>query len=192
MIGSKKVLILTAPFGNGHLQASHALIEEFRKYENVLVEEYDLYSEEFPTLSKTLQKAYLKAYKPIGKDVYRMLYYGANYAIHDSIHAKILKPYLDFGIRSLKNKINSFKPDAIISVFPVTSLYKLEEKEFNIPIYTVITDYYANGLWLYKGARTLIRSEFLQNPSYKRRVTMEEFLCVCVNTDWLLDDLTGL
>lgn len=153
MIGSKKVLILTAPFGNGHLQASHALIEEFRKYENVLVEEYDLYSEEFPTLSRTLQKAYLKAYKPIGKDVYRMLYYGANYAIHDSIHAKILKPYLDFGIRSLKNKINSFKPDAIISVFPVTSLYKLEEKEFNIPIYTVITDYYANGLWLYKGAR---------------------------------------
>lgn len=153
MTDPKKVLILTAPFGSGHLQVSSALTQEFMKHENVIVEEYDLYSEEFPTLSKTLQKAYLKTYKPIGKDVYRMLYYGSNYAIHDSIHAKILKPYLEFGIRSLRNKINSFKPDAIISVFPVTSLYTLEEKGFKIPIYTVITDYYASGLWLYKGAR---------------------------------------
>ncbi|WP_195218167.1 MGDG synthase family glycosyltransferase [Turicibacter sanguinis] len=153
MTRSTKVLILTAPFGSGHLQVSSALTEEFMKHENVIVEEYDLYSEEFPTLSKTLQKAYLKTYKPIGKDLYRMLYYGSSYAIHDSIHAKILKPYLEFGIRSLRNKINSFKPDAIISVFPVTSLYTLEEKGFKIPIYTVITDYYASGLWLYKGAR---------------------------------------
>ena len=153
MTRSTKVLILTAPFGSGHLQVSSALTEEFMKHENVIVEEYDLYSEEFPTLSKTLQKAYLKTYKPIGKDLYRMLYYGSSYAIHDSIHAIIFKPYLEFGIRSLRNKINSFKPDAIISVFPVTSLYTLEEKGFKIPIYTVITDYYASGLWLYKGAR---------------------------------------
>ena len=76
MTRSTKVLILTAPFGSGHLQVSSALTEEFMKHENVIVEEYDLYSEEFPTLSKTLQKAYLKTYKPIGKDLYRMLYYG--------------------------------------------------------------------------------------------------------------------
>ena len=153
MENPKKVLILTAPFGSGHLQVSSSLTEEFLKHNNVVVEEYDLYSEEFPTLSKTLQKAYLKTYKPIGKDVYRMLYYGSSYAVHDSFQAKILKPYLEFGIRSLRNKIRSFEPDAIISVFPVTSLYTLEEKGFKIPIYTVITDYYASGLWLYKGAR---------------------------------------
>lgn len=153
MKNQKKVLILTAPFGSGHLQVSSSLTEEFSKYENVIVEEYDLYSEEFPTLSKTIQKAYLKSYKPIGKDVYRMLYYGSSYAVHDSFQAKILKPYLEFGIRSLRHKIESFKPDAIISVFPVTSLYTLEDKGFKIPIYTVITDYYASGLWLYKGAR---------------------------------------
>ena len=152
MENPKKVLI-TAPFGSGHLQVSSSLTEEFLKHNNVVVEEYDLYSEEFPTLSKTLQKAYLKTYKPIGKDVYRMLYYGSSYAVHDSFQAKILKPYLEFGIRSLRNKIRSFEPDAIISVFPVTSLYTLEEKGFKIPIYTVITDYYASGLWLYKGAR---------------------------------------
>ena len=153
MENPKKVLILTAPFGSGHLQVSSSLTEEFLKHNNVVVEEYDLYSEEFPTLSKTLQKAYLKTYKPIGKDVYRMLYYGSSYAVHDSFQAKILKPYLEFVIRSLRNKIRSFEPDAIISVFPVTSLYTLEEKGFKIPIYTVITDYYASGLWLYKGAR---------------------------------------
>lgn len=153
MKNQKKVLILTAPFGSGHLQVSSSLTEEFSKYENVIVEEYDLYSEEFPTLSKTIQKAYLKSYKPIGKDVYRVLYYGSSYAVHDSFQAKILKPYLEFGMRSLRNKIESFNPDAIISVFPVTSLYTLEDKGFKIPIYTVITDYYASGLWLYKGAR---------------------------------------
>ncbi|MGL4335876.1 MAG: MGDG synthase family glycosyltransferase, partial [Turicibacter sp.] len=153
MTKAKKILILTAPFGSGHLQVSDSLKQEFNKFENVSVEEYDLYSQEFPTLSKTLQKAYLKSYKPIGKDVYRMLYYGSSHAMYDSIHAKILKPYIEFGIRSLKNKIETYEPDVIISVFPVTSLYKLEEKGFKIPIYTVITDYYASGLWLYKGAR---------------------------------------
>ncbi len=153
MVNSKKILILTAPFGSGHLQVSSSLTEEFLKHNNVIVEEYDLYSEEFPTLSKTIQKAYLKTYKPIGKDIYRMLYYASNYACQDSIHSKIIKPYLEFGIRSLRNKIRSFEPDAIISVFPVTPLYTLEERDFKIPIYTVITDYYANRLWFYKGAR---------------------------------------
>ena len=56
MENPKKVLILTAPFGSGHLQVSSSLTEEFLKHNNVVVEEYDLYSEEFPTLSKTLQK----------------------------------------------------------------------------------------------------------------------------------------
>ena len=44
MTRSTKVLILTAPFGSGHLQVSSALTEEFMKHENVIVEEYDLYS----------------------------------------------------------------------------------------------------------------------------------------------------
>ena len=149
----KKILILTAPFGSGHLQVSGALVKEFQKYGDIEVEEYDLYSEEFPTLSKTIQKAYLKSYKPIGKDVYRMLYYGANQAIYDTMHAKLIKPYYEFGIRTLRNKLKVYQPDAIISVFPVTSLYRLEDKGFKIPMYTVITDYYATGLWLYKGAR---------------------------------------
>ncbi len=149
----KKILILTAPFGSGHLQVSQALVNEFKQHPNVEVEEYDLYSEEFPTLSKTLQKAYLRSYKPIGKDVYRMLYYGANHAIYDTMHAKLIKPYYEFGMRNLRNKLKTCQPDAIISVFPVTLLYRLEDKGFKIPMYTVITDYYATGLWLYKGAR---------------------------------------
>ena len=153
MSSIKKVLILTAPFGSGHLQVSGALVKEFKKYGDIEVEEYDLYSEEFPTLSKTLQKAYLKSYKPVGKDLYRMLYYGANQAIYDTMHAKLIKPYYEFGRRALKHKLTTSQPDAIISVFPVTSLYKLEDREFKVPLYTVITDYYATGLWLYKGAR---------------------------------------
>ena len=41
MKNQKKVLILTAPFGSGHLQVSSSLTEEFSKYENVIVEKYD-------------------------------------------------------------------------------------------------------------------------------------------------------
>ena len=152
MTTHKKILILTAPFGSGHLQVSNALVKEFNKHENIIVEEYDLYSEEFPILSKTIQKAYLNTYKPIGKDIYRMLYYGSNHIGHDTIYAKLLKPTLEFGANSLQKKIKTFNPDLIIDVFPVTSLYKLQKKNFNIPVYTVITDYYANGLWLYNEA----------------------------------------
>ena len=148
-----KILILTAPFGSGHLQVSGSLVEEFSHHANTTVEEYDLYSNDYPTLAKTLQKAYLKTYAPIGKDIYRMLYYTSSHAIDETLYAKLFKPLMDFGKENLRQKIQDFKPDLIISVFPVTSLYKLLRKELKIPLYTVITDYYANGLWLYKDAR---------------------------------------
>jgi len=148
-----KVLILTAPFGSGHLQVSGSLVQEFAKHENTVVEEYDLYSNDYPLIAKTIQKAYLKTYAPIGKDIYRMLYYTSSQAIDETLYAKLFKPLMDFGKESLRQKISDFNPDLIISVFPVTSLYKLLRKEIKIPLYTVITDYYANGLWLYKDAR---------------------------------------
>ncbi|MCL1948150.1 MAG: glycosyltransferase [Turicibacter sp.] len=148
-----KVLILTAPFGSGHLQVSGSLVAQFQKNPNTVVEEYDMYSNEYPMITKTMQKAYLKTYAPIGKDIYRMLYYTSSQAIDQTLYAKLFKPLMDFGKENLRQKIRDFSPDLIISVFPVTSLYKLLRKELKIPLYTVITDYYANGLWLYKDAR---------------------------------------
>ena len=50
MVNSKKILILTAPFGSGHLQVSSSLTEEFLKHDNVIVEEYDLYSDHDPEI----------------------------------------------------------------------------------------------------------------------------------------------
>ena len=38
MENPKKVLILTAPFGSGHLQVSSSLTEEFLKHNNVVVD----------------------------------------------------------------------------------------------------------------------------------------------------------
>ena len=170
------VLILTAPFGSGHLQVSASLAEEFSKIQNIRVEEYDLYSDEYPLISKTLQKAYLRTYAPIGKDIYRMLYYTSSHAVDETLYAKLLKPLLDFGKESLREKIRDFQPDLIISVFPVTSLYKLLKKELKIPLYTVITDYYANGLWLYKDARRhFVATERISKWGMEKGLSSEQF-----------------
>jgi len=123
-----RILILTAPFGSGHLQVSTALVKELRKHAGLQIEVYDLFSEDYPILSDKIQKAYLKTYKPIGRDIYRMLYYTSHRAVHDTLYAKMLKPTLKFGARSLRRKLNSFNPDIIISVFSVTSLYILQRK----------------------------------------------------------------
>jgi len=118
-----KILILTAPFGSGHLQVSGSLVEQFAKHKNTVVEEYDLYSNEYPMIAKTIQKAYLKTYAPIGKEIYRMLYYTSSHAIDETLYAKLFKPLMDFGKENLRQKIRDYNPDLIISVFPVTSLY---------------------------------------------------------------------
>ncbi|ERJ11116.1 MGDG synthase family glycosyltransferase [Haloplasma contractile] len=167
----KTVLILTAPYGNGHIQVAEQIRKEFLRQGNYEVLEYDLYSEEFPMTSKWTQKIYLRTYKPgLTQQLYRFAFYGSD----KIFNTKIAKPYMKYGLTQLVSKINEVKPDIIINTYPVACAYFLDEKGINLPLYTVITDYYANGNWISDKTRLHFLSS--ANVSYylKRRDISED------------------
>ena len=152
-----KILILTAPYGNGHLSVANGMIEEFSKHAHVETFMYDIYSEDYPKINSFVKKFYLKTYKKgFQQQAYRFFYYGSE----KLIDLKLAKPYVRFGIRKLIKKIAEVNPQIIINTFPVTCTYKLCEENIDIPFYTVITDYYANYNWMSKNARI----HFLSSP----------------------------
>ena len=70
-----KVLILTAHYGNGHVQVAKTLEQTFRQkgIEDVIV--CDLFGESHPFITDITKYLYLKSYT-IGKELYRLFYYG--------------------------------------------------------------------------------------------------------------------
>ena len=80
-----KVLILTAHYGNGHVQVAKTLEQTFRQkgIKDVIV--CDLFGESHPVITDITKYLYLKSYT-IGKELYRLFYYGVEkFMIKNSI-----------------------------------------------------------------------------------------------------------
>ncbi|QVK18707.1 UDP-N-acetylglucosamine 2-epimerase [Mycoplasmatota bacterium] len=145
-----RILIITAPYGNGHFAVANGLIDEFKKYDNIEYSLYDLYTEDYPATTKFVKKFYFSTYKKgLQQQAYRFFYYGSD----KLLDLKIAKPYLRFGIKKLVKKIEETKPHIILNTFPVNCTYNLIDEGINIPVYTVITDYFANSNWISKHTR---------------------------------------
>ncbi len=162
-----KILLITAPYGNGHLAVANSLIEEFKKHLEVEYILYDLYTEDYPATTAFIKKFYLKTYrKGLQQQTYRFFYYGSD----KLLDLKIAKPYVKFGFKKLVKKIEEIKPDLILNTFPVYCTYSLNEANINIPVYTVITDYFANSNWISKAARI----HYLANQSVKTQLMLRD------------------
>lgn len=74
---NKRVLILTANYGNGHVQVAKTLYEQCVRlgFQHVTVS--NLYQESNPIVSEVTQYLYLKSFS-IGKQFYRLFYYGVD------------------------------------------------------------------------------------------------------------------
>lgn len=62
-----KVLILTANYGNGHLQVAHTLYERFLLHDRADVSVRNIYQETNPRLNEWTRKLYLKSFTKSGK-----------------------------------------------------------------------------------------------------------------------------
>ncbi len=153
-----KILIITAPYGNGHFAVSNSLIEVLKEHQNIEYILYDLYTEDYPATTRFIKKFYLSTYKKgLNQQAYRFFYYGSD----KLFDLKIAKPYVMFGIKKLIKKLEEIRPHIILNTFPVSCTYSLKAEGFNIPVYTVITDYFANTNWISKHTRI----HFLAAPS---------------------------
>lgn len=141
-----RVLILTAPFGNGHLSVAREIQREFKRHKNVDVIMYDLYTEEYRRLTKFARKYHLRQYKKgFSQLSYKYIYYNSGRLLK----TKLGHMYKRFGMKQLIRKIIEVKPDLILNTFPVNSSYYLKDEGIDLPVFTMITDYYANANWIH-------------------------------------------
>lgn len=143
MIENKNILIITAPFGNGHKMVADSLKSAFNEkgYSNVKI--VDVFTESHPKITNKIKKAYLKSYS-FGH-MYSFFYYGVN-KLADK---KIMWVYNQFGTIALEKLVEEFNPEIIINTFPVSSIKKLKTKKgVEIPVFNVVTDFCVHKLWI--------------------------------------------
>ena len=168
----KNILITTAPFGNGHKMVATAIRNAFIKkgYNNVVV--VDLFTETHPKITEAIKKAYIRSYD-FGK-AYSKLYFGSE-KLTDK---KAIELYRNFGFSKLKEISEIFKPNVIINTFPILASSKLKnDKGENIPVFNIITDYYAHKLWISKEIdKFYIATNELQEEFKKMNIPPEKIV----------------
>ncbi|HBD63534.1 MAG TPA: diglucosyl diacylglycerol synthase, partial [Clostridiales bacterium] len=162
--------ITTAPFGNGHKMVATALKNAFinKGYNNVFV--VDLFTEAHPTITETIKRAYIKSYE-FG-EAYSILYYGSE-KLTDK---RVIELYRNFGYKKLDKIARDFKPDVIINTFPILASLKIKNSSGeNIPVFNIVTDFYAHKLWLSEEIdKYYIATEELQEELKKMNIPVEK------------------
>lgn len=142
---NKKIIITTAPFGNGHKMVATTLKNSFinKGYKKVYV--IDLFTEAHPIITKKLNYSYIKSYNY--SSTYSFLFYG----VEKLVDKKIMDVYKSFCYKKLKYIVNTINPNIIINTFPILATDKIKKKlNNNIPIFNIVTDFYIHKLWISK------------------------------------------
>ncbi|MGG0186890.1 diglucosyl diacylglycerol synthase [Bacillus rhizoplanae] len=173
MIKNPKVLILTAHYGNGHIQVAKTLEQTFRQrgFEDVIV--CDLFSESHPVITDITKYLYLKSYT-IGKELYRLFYYGVE-KIYDK---KIASWYANFGRKRLKAILHAEKPDIVINTFPIIAVPELKKQtDISIPVYNVVTDFCLHKIWIHREVdRYFVATDYVKDIMIKVGVPAEQIV----------------
>lgn len=138
---AKKILILTANFGQGHLTASRAVKEaiEILRPDDVEVSIVDFVTTFESLLTKTMSEAYKQLVRFTPK-LYRLFYRQADRKLVMKLLNLLSQPFLQ---RHLKQIFTDTNPDLVISTFPLWN-YFIQKNRIalgkKIPFATVITD----------------------------------------------------
>lgn len=165
------LLILTASYGDGHIQVSKVLKEKFEQYGFQSVKLIDLFKEAHPLMNSITKFLYLNsgALSAYGLDYYGWSYYLTRNMKHDSMLAKCLNI---LGIRKLMKVILQEKPDVIISTFPFGGISEqLKRRGISIPTFTILTDFVLHNRWLYSiPDRFYVATEDLRREMMERGI----------------------
>ncbi|MFC7783625.1 MULTISPECIES: MGDG synthase family glycosyltransferase [unclassified Rossellomorea] len=146
MLQEKSILILTARFGEGHIQTAETLAHTFRSQGYKRVNICDLYGEAYPAMHSLAQNLLKKGFSKFGTPFYKAFYYGT-----DKLSSRGLSYfYQHLGKNRLMKLVETHSPSCIITTFPLHAApYLRLRSSLNIPTYTVITDYCAHPLWIH-------------------------------------------
>ncbi|UOF91081.1 1,2-diacylglycerol 3-glucosyltransferase [Fodinisporobacter ferrooxydans] len=145
----RKVLILSAEYGEGHQQAALAMKEAFMQADSsIQVEIVDYLQMVNPLLNSVTRYCLIQSVR------YAPSLYGYFYNRTGKLKSSSrIQTYLNqLGIDELEQYIHDFKPDIVISTFPAPAgvMSVLKERGLtNVPTATVITDYAIHNQWIH-------------------------------------------
>lgn len=94
-MNKQKILILTAKYGNGHIQVAKTLEKRcMERGMDVIV--CDLYQESHPLITEFTKYLYLKSFS-FGKQFYRLFYYG----VDKMYNKRVMNVYYTMGRKNL-------------------------------------------------------------------------------------------
>lgn len=142
----RKVLVLTASFGEGHNQAGIAVSEALRR-EGAVVKIIDYVEWLNPTFRSVAKFTLIQGVQKM-PSLYGLFYKSMSRMRPNSSLQKKLN---NLGLTRMKQQIKAFKPDAVVSTFPVPTGIMSELRASGwttIPNVGILTDYTSNGQWL--------------------------------------------
>jgi processive 1,2-diacylglycerol beta-glucosyltransferase len=167
------VLVLTAHYGNGHIQVANVIASELQRngYEPIIS---DLYGESYPLMSQITQSLFLKSFS-YGTSIYKWWYYGTN-----KINGKGITQFSRYlGRKRLQELITQHRPQFVITTFPLNSApFLIKKAKYSIPTYTVITDYCAHPFWInplidhYFVAADIVKHGLMKHNVDEQRITI--------------------
>lgn len=144
----KRVLILYAKYGGGHLSAANSIqsyIEDHYFY-NTTVKCVDCMEYISPFLNSTTTGAYKNMAKKAPK-LWKRIYYGSTKGLLSKISSKANEVMA----KKLLGLFKEFLPDVVISTHPFASQmtsYLIEHKKVDCKLATVMTDFAPHPQWL--------------------------------------------
>lgn len=143
------IVILTAGYGNGHIQVARTLEQSLLRSGVRSVRVMDLYREAHPGLNSISRHLYL--YSP-WFSAYGLDYYGWSYYATKDLQktSTIAKWGNQLGMKKLIALLQKQRPDAIINTFPFGGITEhLRKHGIQVPVFTVVTDFSLHNRWLF-------------------------------------------
>lgn len=146
-----RILVFSAAFGNGHMRAAEAVIEELRSKEpSAIITHLDFGDFLSKRFNHVVKKLYFELIKYTPK-LWGKLYYRTSKLQPNSRIQRFLSK---LGRSEFLKYIQEFNPDLIVCTYPTVSsiLAQLRfEHILQVPVVTVITDYTVHSHWMHPG-----------------------------------------
>ncbi|CAM4423495.1 MGDG synthase family glycosyltransferase [Paenibacillus tarimensis] len=169
----KKIMLVYASYGEGHLQAARALqaaLEGRGIKQTVMV---DLMAEAHPWISAFTRSFYMKSFTLL-PGLYGWVYDTTRDMRHNSLFGDWLH---SFGRSTMRRLLERERPDAVIHTFPMFVMPTLRSQSDirKIPSCAVLTDFDLHGRWIHPGIdRLYVPTDDLKQEAIDRGMAADQ------------------
>lgn len=191
-MADKRILILTASIGSGHIKAAEAVQQELQQLlPGVRITTVDFMARQTSCLHWLMKKIYLQmlAFVPNLYDVFYKVSGGASGgSLVQGVFAAVMQPVF-------ASLLSRYQPDLVICTHPfpegAASWWKGRHRS-DLPLAVVMTDYSLHQIWLYpKVDLYFMATEAMKQEMIARGFAAEKLLATGIPIDRRLQTLAG-